>query len=652
MGLPDCWNRVQEWIDFLDFVPKFKPETGSTKLKNPEIPKLTDYGIKPGCKFWEKFPFKDLPKVAVSRIIVSRIESEMSKKCDVLTLDQVRRCMTAIRALKNGADACQKIKLPPCVQPNAKSTVEFGEAVTDTVATWVKKGFAAGPFDAPPVDAFRVNCLMAIPQESKVRPVLNASLPEGKSLNSNVVDEKVEKVQMCSARCFSYSVIDAGRGAFMAKMDMEDAYKNVPCRPEDFRLQGFSWLSKFFVETRQIFGAKTAVSNFDILGKTVLDLVLTDCKIPKHLVHRQLDDVPVVVPFHKKFWCEEFVEKYRNFCNEANIGLAQHDKNLEKAFDPSQEGKVLGIIFDTKDLLWQYPMNKKEKTLTALADFLESQEMDLKPMQKLLGRLNDICLMCPFLKTFKGPMNDLLSKLQNSDGKNVNIPVQCKRDARVFAGFLLDQNPWVPIAHRPMGIPIRHMEFVSDAAGFTQSSTREELRGAGSIGFNCKGEICFAKRLFWPAELTKQYDEGGVSFGDRTLFLEMCGLLIPFITAPHLVKNNHVVLKVDNLGCYFAWENKNVSNDKFASIIVRTIVFISAYLECNIVVEHLPRMSSWEAKLCDRISREKTIQSDDRKLLSLYDHLTIPFQFYDWLKNPNKGWDICNVLLEVVKNKM
>ena len=133
-----------------------------------------------------------------------------------------------------------------------------------------------------------------------------------------------------------------------------------------------------------------------MLGKTVLDLVLTDFKIPKHLVHRQLDDVPVVVPFHKKFWCDEFVEKYRNFCSEANIGLAQHDNNLEKAFDPSQMGKVLGIIFDTKDLVWQYPVNKKEKTLTALAEFLESDKMDLKPMQKLLGRLNDICLMCPF----------------------------------------------------------------------------------------------------------------------------------------------------------------------------------------------------------------------------------------------------------------
>ena len=46
-----------------------------------------------------------------------------------------------------------------------------------------------------------------------------------------------------------------------------------------------------------------------------------------------------------------------------------------------------------------------------------------------------------------------------------------------------------PIAHRPIGIPVRHMEFVSDAAGFAKISNMKELRGTGSIGFNCKGEI-------------------------------------------------------------------------------------------------------------------------------------------------------------------
>ena len=101
----------------------------------------------------------------------------MSRKCDVLKLDQVRICMAAICAFKNGADACQNIKLPPCVQPNAKSTLHFGEAVTDTVGTWVKKGFAAGPLDAPPVDAFRVNFLMAIPSRSCQGPSSSECIP-------------------------------------------------------------------------------------------------------------------------------------------------------------------------------------------------------------------------------------------------------------------------------------------------------------------------------------------------------------------------------------------------------------------------------------------------------------------------------------------
>jgi hypothetical protein len=62
----------------------------------------------------------------------------------------------------------------------------------------------------------------------------------------------MEKVYMSSPRLFGYSVCDAGCNAFMSKFDSADAYKNVPCRIYDLRLQGFSWLSKFFIETKQI----------------------------------------------------------------------------------------------------------------------------------------------------------------------------------------------------------------------------------------------------------------------------------------------------------------------------------------------------------------------------------------------------------------
>jgi len=105
------------------------------------------------------------------------------------------------------------------------------------------------------------------------------------------------------------------------------------------------------------------------------------------------------------------------------------------------------------------------------------------------------------------------------------------------------------------------------------------------------------KRLFWPQELKEAKDEKGVSFGDRTVFLEMIGLLLPLIRYPEVLAGKHLVLKVHNLGCYYGWENKTVCKGRAATIIVRAIFYqISSYMECCIHVEHLPRLSSWEAK--------------------------------------------------------
>jgi len=63
-------------------------------------------------------------------------------------------------------------------------------------------------------------------------------------------------------------------------------------------------MNKFLLIQGKTLGAKTAVCKFDMLRKTTLDLVLTKCVIPKFLVQRQLDDVPVVVPYKKLSWCE------------------------------------------------------------------------------------------------------------------------------------------------------------------------------------------------------------------------------------------------------------------------------------------------------------------------------------------------------------
>jgi hypothetical protein len=72
----------------------------------------------------------------------------------------------------------------------------------------------------------------------------------------------------------------------MYKTDVRDAYKLVPAKIEDLRLQGFSFLEKYFCETRMAFGRKPSVSNYDIVGNTIFTLAKVECDIPSILVDR------------------------------------------------------------------------------------------------------------------------------------------------------------------------------------------------------------------------------------------------------------------------------------------------------------------------------------------------------------------------------
>ncbi len=65
------------------------------------------------------------------------------------------------------------------------------------------------------------------------------------SFNDNVKLCDVEKVHMSSARQFGYALREAGGDATISKFDMKDAYKNIPAKLDELRLQGLIWLGKF-----------------------------------------------------------------------------------------------------------------------------------------------------------------------------------------------------------------------------------------------------------------------------------------------------------------------------------------------------------------------------------------------------------------------
>jgi hypothetical protein len=537
------------------------------------------------------------------------------------------------------------LELPSCHCKNSNSTLKFAAEVTDTIASWVKQGFVCGPFKNPPVSNFRVNPLVAVDQDDKVRLVMNVSLPEGASFNSNIDQQKIEKVFMSSAREVSFVLAETGHGAIMSKMDKKDAYKIIPAPIEDLRLQGFKWLGMYFVETQQLFGAETAVCNYDRLGSSIKSIIVATCQSTDRSSPRQLDDT-VKIDRKNSQSCQEFTNKYKLLCEDIGIKLAPNCPNYEKAFENSTYGKILGILFDSEDLTWKLPEEKTYKTILSIKDALSSHTVNLLSMQKLLGRLNDICLLCPFLAGFKRALNDDLGYMQrNMTGKQLSK--QSKKDLLIWAGFLSDVNKWNPICPRPSGPPVNSKEFASDASGGTQFSCGKF--GCGNVGFSEKGEIMFASQIFWPANgLILKMDRKGARFGSKTTTLEMIGIVLPFLLIPKSLANQHIIVKVDNIACIFGWQSRSVAGDICASILIRALHLISAYLGSVLHFQHLPRVLSWEAELVDRLSREKTTTHQDRKLLSSFSNRELPNSLQNWLKYPVESFELSTELLNHV----
>ncbi len=257
LGLPENWEEIEDWIDdSRDVVPTDRKPRAPWQKKNPEIPVLENYQDDPGKHFWDCFP-KHYPSVPKCTVDIDNLKKYVDKCWLDWTLPQKNTALKAVAFLEAKKSAPLLYPLPGLIEKNAPSAIENGEFMTDVLVTWVKKGFVAGPFVAPPMEGFRGNPLMAAVQKTKVRPILNLSLPKGRLFNDAVNGWEIDNLQMSTPRIFADSILRAGKGALMSKTDIQDAYKLIPIPVTDWRYYGFKWLRRFFVDTTTVFGSKT-----------------------------------------------------------------------------------------------------------------------------------------------------------------------------------------------------------------------------------------------------------------------------------------------------------------------------------------------------------------------------------------------------------
>jgi hypothetical protein len=657
MGLPADWSVVMAWLnpEVTCQLPPAVPPPPLVK-KCPEVPTLANYKVKPGPEFWKAFPQASLSTSVSTRVRVDILKARVAAMTGKWTRHQMARGARAIRNLEEGAEAFQKRPLPALSVPNAESAYTHGELITDSIATWVKAGILAGPFMSPPLPHFRANSICAIDQKDKVRLVLDMSRPKGRSFNDNISKRHVGRISMATAQSFSYKLLEAGKAAVMSKQDMKDAYKLIPAKAEDRRLQGMRWCGAYFVEEKMTFGSTASPYNYDVLSATVKDLAVSDCSIPSHWVQRCLDDVPSVAPASTT-WNQEFSTSYSNICKDLGIPLAAPCPRNEKAFLNQTEGRVLGIWFDSKSLCWSYPGDKAVPLIRDINDILMSRVSGLRQFQKALGSINDVAQLCPFLKGFRKPANDFMASFLEDTEVLLQVPPQVSRDLQTCQKVIAAAWERLPIAARPADPPCNHLLFTSDAAGAVMGTVQGArmampspcYRGVASVSLDEDLQPVFVCRLIWPLDfLNHARDSKGALFGAKSTTLEMVGLLLPFLTIPDMLAGKQVVLQVDNIAALFGWEDKQVKGDITASILIRALHLIEAFLACTIHVTHLPRMSSDAGRLADHLSREETTSEDEERVARRVEVSLTSTALLSWLKNPQEDWQLARDILQDV----
>ena len=643
LGLPTSWHTVDKWIrsPFI-FGPPNKPVYSKKSTKWDKV----DFSKKADKEFWKEFPHRPLPTKPSTRVNIPALKKRIYDVRNKFTVHQMDAGRETVQNLTEGAPSHQLRQLKGGLLRNASSSKQHGPVFTSVLFDWLEGELVAGPFPSPPLPEFRANSLMAVEQKGKIRPILNMSYPEGDSFNDNVDEDAVTKVTMSSAKQFGQSILRAGRGALMSKMDMRDAYKHVPAKVSDFRLQGFHWLGAFFVETQQIFGASTAVANFDNMASTVLDLVLADCKIPRSFVHRTLDDTACVAP-SESGWCEEFTSAYKKTCMELNIKLAADCPNLEKAFSNKTKGTVLGIQFNTESLTWRISSEKSAEIMGDIHTLIHSGHADLKQVETLAGRLNNFGQMVPFLQAFKRPLNDLLASFKEDYTILKNIEDFLIQDLRVWAAVLSHTNQWLPIPEEVDRPPLNSLHFVSDAAGGVGA---EEWAGVASLGVTEAGNFWFLCRGCWPEAIFLRTDEKGAKFSSKMTTLEMVGLLLPFLSIPETVRGKNIILGVDNISVVFGWENRSVSGDRSASVLIRALHIVSSFLETRIFVHHVPRCSSLASIMADNLTRASTAKAEVWAAVVEAEQYQHPAPLWDWLADPVDDWQLGLKLVDWIRS--
>ncbi len=228
------------------------------------------------------------------------------------------------------------------VHKNATSVRDNLTATRLLVQKEVTLGRFAGPFHAPPFPNFQTSPLSIKPKKSpgKFRLVLDLSAPyDSTSINHNI-DPEWSSVHYTSIMDAVEILLTLGRGSFMAKTDIEAAFRIVPVHPNDYHLLCFSLDGYFYYDKCLPMGLSSSCRVFESVARALEWIVRNKFGLLNTLHY--LDDWIFIQKTEPD--CAYDLSVFEIVCKKLGVPLAD-----DKTFNPSQLMSFLGIQLDSNE---------------------------------------------------------------------------------------------------------------------------------------------------------------------------------------------------------------------------------------------------------------------------------------------------------------
>ena len=287
----------------------------------------------------------------------------------------------------------------------------------------------------------------------KWRLILNLSAPEGHSVNDGIARELC-RVKYISVDDVVRKVLQVGPGAWLAKADVQGAYRNVPVHPDDRGLLGMSWQGQVYVDATLLFGLQSAPLLFTALGDAVE--WIAKARGAGWLRHYIDDFVAVGAPGSSE--CGATLAVLKETCRSLGMPL---DPGKEEG--PAQVLPFLGVELDTVRCEVRLPQAKLKELMEKVRRWRSMKSCTKRELLSIIGHLSHACKAVRVGRSFLQRLIDLSMTVRQLE-RWVCLNVAARADLEWWWGFGLHWNGSA-MMKSIVGMQQPQVEVVTDASG-------------------------------------------------------------------------------------------------------------------------------------------------------------------------------------------